>query len=62
MEVSSRLIFNQGGTMSECISCDEELPKNECSNSKRNCGHHCNHVWTHDECCWCGKEFKEEVI
>lgn len=44
----------------ECISCEEEQPFNECPKSKRNCGHHCNHVWSHDSCCWCGKEFNEE--
>jgi len=42
-----------------CASCDNEMPLNECPNSKRECGHHCNHSWTHDECCWCGKEFGE---
>jgi len=45
----------------ECITCEEGYPKNnECPKSKRPCGHHCNHSWTHDECCWCGKEFREE--
>jgi hypothetical protein len=43
-----------------CTSCGEGSPKNECPNSKRSCGHHCNHAWTHDQCCWCGKEFGEE--
>lgn len=41
----------------ECWSCGEGYPIDECPTSKRQCGHHCNHVWTHDECCWCGKEF-----
>jgi hypothetical protein len=44
----------------------EKLPnflktKGECLKSKRDCGHHCNHSWTHDECCWCGKEWGEDI-
>lgn len=42
----------------ECVSCDEEAEE-KCSQSKRACGHHCNHVWSHCECCWCGMEFGE---
>ena len=41
---------------SKCGSCGES-PENECPDSKRPCGHHCNHVWTHDACDWCGQEF-----
>lgn len=41
----------------ECICCEEGMPKGECPDSKRECGHHCNHSWIHDECCWCGEEF-----
>ena len=41
-----------------CGSCGES-PEGECPASKRPCGHHCNHVWTHDACDWCGKEFGE---
>lgn len=38
----------------DCISCEEEDPKGECPQSQRpSCGHHCNHSWTHDVCCWC---------
>ena len=44
----------------ECLSCGD-TPLNECPKSKRKCGHHCNHSWTHDECCWCGKHFGEEA-
>ncbi len=44
----------------ECISCEEESEKNECPESERSCGHHCNHSWTHDECCWCGYEWGED--
>ena len=45
-----------GLLLKDCINCDEEFHE-QCPQSKRECGHHCNHVWTHDECCWCGKEF-----
>lgn len=49
----------------DCISCDEDPEPDDpvdydsykCPQSKRTCGHHCNHSWTHDECCWCGKKF-----
>jgi len=44
---------------SECLACLEGVPKHECSFSKRKCGHHCNHSWTHDYCCWCNKEIAE---
>lgn len=44
-----------------CISCEQDPAPddpvdydNKCAKSKRACGHHCNHLWTHDECCWCG--------
>ena len=46
----------------ECISCPEGVPKNECFNSKRPCGHHCNCSWIHDVCHWCGAEFGEEEV
>jgi hypothetical protein len=45
--------------VSDCSSCGEETPKNECPASKRSCGHHCNHSWSHDDCCWCSKHFGE---
>lgn len=39
-----------------CISCEEGWGEpNECADSKRPCGHHCNHMCTDDECCWCGE-------
>lgn len=43
-----------------CSACCEDSPEDECSESHRPCGHHCNHSWSHDECCWCGKEWGEE--
>lgn len=43
--------------MSECNTCSEPIFEDEkCPNSEKPCGHHCNHSWTHDHCCWCGKE------
>lgn len=45
----------------ECLTCGEEDGvENECPASKRPCGHHCNHSWTHDHCDWCGKEIASE--
>ena len=42
-----------------CISCDEEFDE-KCPKSKKPCGHHCNHSWTHDKCCYCNEEFGED--
>lgn len=50
----------------ECGSCPEfragtqETPEDICANAQRECGHHCNHVWTNDRCHWCGMEYGEE--
>ena len=41
----------------DCLSCGEGDPPNECPKSQRPCGHHCNHIWTHDGCDWCGGEY-----
>lgn len=49
----------RGKFIEDCSSCWELMPINECPKSKRACGHHCNHSWSHDECDWCGKEFEE---
>ena len=45
----------------ECGTCGEgeEFAKDECPKSQRSCGHHCNHSWTHDSCCWCGMTWGE---
>ena len=43
-----------------CTACCEDSPEDECSESERPCGHHCNHSWSHDQCCWCDKEWGEE--
>lgn len=59
---------NQSDLMDEiCISCEEDPDPDDpmdydnykCPKSKRPCGHHCNHSWSHEECCWCGMEFGE---
>jgi hypothetical protein len=39
----------------DCYSCEQETESDECELSERSCGHHCNHSWTHEECCWCGE-------
>lgn len=45
--------------VTNCSTCDEiaagEEPTDDlkCPNSKWPCKHHCNHVWSHDACCWC---------
>lgn len=44
--------------VSACLDCPPGPPAGEpetCPESRKDCGHHCNHVWTHDECCWCRK-------
>lgn len=44
------------GRYNGCDSCGEGLPPYECNMSRRGCGHHCNHLDSHEECCWCGTE------
>lgn len=44
----------------ECCTCTERLPLNDCPESHRPCGHHCDCSWTQDACCWCGEEFGED--
>lgn len=46
-----------GRGRADCIDCGEGTPANDCAKSKRSCGHHCNHAWSHDGCCWCGREW-----
>lgn len=46
--------------LQDCVSCGEEMPLNECPQSQRPCGHHCNHSWTHEKCCWCGLIWEPE--
>ena len=45
----------------ECGSCGGEFEDDKCPKSKRPCGHHCNHVWTHDACDWCGVRFCDDA-
>lgn len=47
-------------TGEDCCSCGEGMPREECPKSLRPCGHHCNHSWSHDSCCWCGEEWDGE--
>lgn len=44
-----------------CASCEEESSARECPKSRRRCGHHCNHSWSHDVCCWCGSTWGDET-
>jgi len=46
-------------TDEDCASCGEGVPA-DCPKSKRKCGHHCNHSWSHDICDWCGTEFGDD--
>lgn len=39
----------------DCHREDAEL----CPKSERACGHHCNHSWSHDACCYCNTEWGE---
>ncbi len=43
----------------DCLSCAEGMSRDECPESKRPCGHHCDCSWDQDECCWCGATFGE---
>lgn len=42
----------------ECDSCS--VVDEVCPASEKACGHHCNHSWSHERCCWCGQEWGEE--
>jgi hypothetical protein len=45
-----------------CLSCGEGDPRGECPRSRRACGHHCDHIHTHDRCDWCLVEFGEDGV
>lgn len=47
-----------GSDDTDCSSCDEKMPIDECPHSQRSCGHHCNHSWDW-RCCWCDATFGE---
>lgn len=40
----------------DCDTCGSESEAEVCPTSQRSCKHHCNHVWTHDACCWCQED------
>lgn len=43
-----------------CFTCGEGVgQRDECPGSKRECGHHCNHIWDQDACCWCTAHINE---
>lgn len=47
----------------DCHTCGEEVadwPDEQCKLSLRECGHHCNHSRSHDQCCWCRWEVPTE--
>ena len=47
----------------QCESCKIGVGQGlKCSKSKRNCGHHCNHIWESDKCCWCGEEWGDDDV
>lgn len=48
------------GTEQPCGTCGmgSAIEDDKCPKSERPCGHHCNHVWTHDVCDWCGNTFE----
>lgn len=38
----------------DCYSCDlDDGVLGQCAESRRPCGHHCNHIVTDDDCHWC---------
>lgn len=52
-----------------CLICVEiaageklDAEDRECPESLSACGHHCNHVLTHDACCWCGMSWGEDGV
>lgn len=53
-------VERNGGRFEDvCLSCGEVNENERCPSSERDCGHHCNHSWTHDRCDWCGKTWDE---
>lgn len=51
----------------DCHTCGGDLTtapedKDKCPQSKRACGHHCNHSWSHDVCHWCNKRWYGGII
>lgn len=50
-----------GEKVEGCDDCEgvTEADAETCPESQKACLHHCNHAWSHDVCCWCGKEWGE---
>lgn len=42
-----------------CESCAQGIAGNECPQTKRPCGHHCECLWSQDVCHWCGVEITD---
>lgn len=56
--------YGQIGDDDTCTTCgmgdSVTHPEHEpCPKSKRSCGHHCEHSWSHDSCCWCKASWGE---
>jgi hypothetical protein len=57
----SENLYSENLDNDTCISCEEDPDPDDpidydnykCPKSKRPCGHHCNHPWNLEECCWC---------
>lgn len=54
---SERLAARVRESMPDCDTCGSGQEHERCPNSQKSCGHHCDHTWTHDTCCWCGAVF-----
>lgn len=49
----------------DCADCTNRRMGHDvdvCPHSKKTCGHHCNHSWSHDSCCWCSAEWGEDGV
>lgn len=46
----------------DCANAAMGYDEDMCPNSRKPCGHHCNHSWSHDLCCWCPAEWGEDGI
>lgn len=59
-DIQTEEIVTQPHEEFSCISCGEEMIRNECPKSTLDCGHHCNCSWIHDYCHFCEANFGEE--
>lgn len=49
----------------DCADCANKrmgYDDDQCHKSQKSCGHHCNHSWSHDSCCWCSAEWGEDGV